>query len=606
MRGTIALCDLRKCFAFLRPILVLYALLLAGCTNREPAPAVPEVGQEAQGAAQEPAADPVVQQRLANLRKSRENLRRIGEAFASMSGTFPPADLNGLSWRVNLLAYLGDDALKLYRQFKPNEPWDSPHNRKLLPLMPSVYAAVGDAKAEPGHTFYQVFVGPGALYSSPESWARPTDVRDGTSYTLAVVEAAEAVPWTKPQDVRCDVLAKQPLPKLGGLFDGDANACLADGRVVFIPRTVPEKVVRALITRAGNEPLKFSQLGLTADEWGELLEHGVPRVAHEALLELGPDAIAAARPALRRALREREPVAGLCAADLLSRHQLDGKEAIPVLIANVDYRDPHGYLSSWPGRPCFAARGLGRYGAEAVPALIDALPSEAAVQGIAEVGPPAKDAVQRLVAMLDKEDAPGKEQKFFRAWVVHALGRMGPAAAPVVPALMRMLKEYTPVAKFQHGGVHLAPVVRTLGAIGPGAKDALPLLTWMASLPPDRLTGMPEDHIELAAAVIRIAPDDAQSLERLNEACKPAQPPRPAIEVAKAAFALAQRDPKNAGHMQCLTRVAPGLRPVWRVSGKNSDSDMSNWFEYQDGVFIADVRRWLARFGPDAQAPAKQ
>src|SRR6516164_5831063 len=321
MRGKLALCALRKRFARFRPLLVLHALLLIGCVNREPAPAGPGAAEEAQGGLQDPAADPVVPPRLANLRKSRENLQHIGELFARQSGNFMPAKLNGLSWRVYLLGYLGGDAEKLYRQFKLEEPWDSPHNRKLLPLMPAVYAAVGDAKAEPGHTFYQVFVGPGALYSSPESWARPTDVRDGTSYTLAVVEAAEAVPWTKPQDVRCDVLAKQPLPKLGGLFDGDANACLADGRVVFIPRTVPEKVVRALITRAGNEPLKFSQLGLTADEWGELLEHGVPRVAHEALLELGPDAIAAARPALRRALREREPVAGLCAADLLSRHQ---------------------------------------------------------------------------------------------------------------------------------------------------------------------------------------------------------------------------------------------------------------------------------------------
>ena len=96
------------------------------------------------------------------------------------------------------------------------------------------------------------------------------------------------------------------------------------------------------------------------------------------------------------------------------------------------------------------------------------------------------------------------------------------------------------------------------------------------------------------------------ALGRLNEACKPAQPPRPALEVAKAAFALAQRDPKNAEHMACLRRVVPGLRPQWRAFGKNSDNDMLVWFEYQDGVFIADLTRWLERFGPDAHAPAKQ
>jgi hypothetical protein len=143
--------------------------------------------------------------------------------------------------------------------------------------MPSVYAPVGGAKAEPGHTFYQVFTGPGALYPTPESWVRVPDVTDGTSYTLLAVEGAEAVPWTKPQDVPFDADPRKPLPKLGGLFDGDCNACLCDGAVLFIPRKAPEKVVRALITRAGGEELRLSQVGLTAAEWGELLENGGPR-----------------------------------------------------------------------------------------------------------------------------------------------------------------------------------------------------------------------------------------------------------------------------------------------------------------------------------------
>ncbi len=35
-----------------------------------------------------------------------------------------------LSWRVHLLPFMEQDSL--YRQFKLDEPWDSPHNIKLL------------------------------------------------------------------------------------------------------------------------------------------------------------------------------------------------------------------------------------------------------------------------------------------------------------------------------------------------------------------------------------------------------------------------------------------------------------------------------------------
>src|SRR5437879_3096759 len=39
-----------------------------------------------------------------------------------------------LSWRVSLLPYIEEQ--ELYKQFKLDEPWDSPHNIRLLPHMP--------------------------------------------------------------------------------------------------------------------------------------------------------------------------------------------------------------------------------------------------------------------------------------------------------------------------------------------------------------------------------------------------------------------------------------------------------------------------------------
>ena len=42
-----------------------------------------------------------------------------------------------LSWRVAVLPYLGEQAL--YDRFLLDEPWDSPHNIQLLPLMPEIF-----------------------------------------------------------------------------------------------------------------------------------------------------------------------------------------------------------------------------------------------------------------------------------------------------------------------------------------------------------------------------------------------------------------------------------------------------------------------------------
>ena len=49
---------------------------------------------------------------------------------------FPPAAITSpggkplLSWRVAILPYIDEKAL--YKKFKLDEPWDSPHNKELL------------------------------------------------------------------------------------------------------------------------------------------------------------------------------------------------------------------------------------------------------------------------------------------------------------------------------------------------------------------------------------------------------------------------------------------------------------------------------------------
>lgn len=115
----------------------------------------------------------------------------------------PAASVNGndeplLSWRVQILPFL--DETELYQKFHLDEPWDSEHNIKLLPLMPKVFQSKREP-LEPGLTRYAGVVGPECALD--EILARKVaQITDGTSNTVWIVELDDehAVPWTAPKD----------------------------------------------------------------------------------------------------------------------------------------------------------------------------------------------------------------------------------------------------------------------------------------------------------------------------------------------------------------------------------------------------------------------
>jgi uncharacterized protein (TIGR03067 family) len=154
-----------------------------------------------------------------------------------------------LSWRVAILPYLEEEAL--YQQFKRDEPWDSPHNKKLLARMPRVYAPVPGKTREPHSTFYQAFVGPGTAFEPGRPIRFPMDITDGTSNTIFFAEAGEAVPWTRPADLPYD--PKKPLPRLGGLFPDGFHVAMGDGQVHWVHRGFDERDLRAAITRGAGD-----------------------------------------------------------------------------------------------------------------------------------------------------------------------------------------------------------------------------------------------------------------------------------------------------------------------------------------------------------------
>ncbi len=254
-----------------------------------------------------------------NMARSRLNLRQLALAmhnYADTYGMFPlaaTADKNGkalLSWRVALLPYLEENGL--YRQFKLDEPWDSPHNKKLLSKMPAVFTPPGVKTRQPYSTFYQVFVsaapgggggGAGANVppggggasgapggSAPMSggaggapggsapmaggapggnWATavfvkgravrfPAHITDGTSNTILIVEAGNAVPWTKPEDLH--YAADEPLPELGGLFHDVIQTAFADGAVHILTKKYDEATLRRAITCNDGEVIDLTKI----------------------------------------------------------------------------------------------------------------------------------------------------------------------------------------------------------------------------------------------------------------------------------------------------------------------------------------------------------
>jgi Protein of unknown function (DUF1559) len=195
---------------------------------------------------------PAVQQvRVAAARiSSSNNLKQMGLAahnYNEVNGTLPPAaitDKRGkplLSWRVAILPFV--EQQQLYNQFKLDEPWDGPNNIKLLPLMPKIYAAPGgDALSTGSQTRYRVFQGKGTAPGSPLK-----AITDGPENTILIVEAADPVPWTKPEEL--EYSPTSPLPRLGGAWSnrGDFLVCMVNGEVHMIKKDNSDRDLRAAI-----------------------------------------------------------------------------------------------------------------------------------------------------------------------------------------------------------------------------------------------------------------------------------------------------------------------------------------------------------------------
>ena len=122
--------------------------------------------------------------------------------------------------------------MDLYQKFALDEPWDSPTNIKLLPLMPNIYSDYGSkllapASAKPGYTTVVAPSSENTILGSPKK-VTFRSITDGTSNTilLVIVKDSLAVPWTAPQDYVFD--PKQPAAGLK-FTDGKVPVVFCDG-----------------------------------------------------------------------------------------------------------------------------------------------------------------------------------------------------------------------------------------------------------------------------------------------------------------------------------------------------------------------------------------
>ncbi|MCI0705829.1 MAG: DUF1559 domain-containing protein [Planctomycetia bacterium] len=211
-------------------------------------------------------------------------IARAIEKYHKDKGHYPPPailDKDGkplLSWRVAILPYMENVYIEgpfdggkpingpaeLYSMFKLNEPWDSPHNKKLIDKLPSVYRAAWSVIPYPqssiGKTTTLAVVGKGAIFDPTKKTVGDGDVRDSLKETLLLLsteDPTQAVYWTKPADIALTAEGKLPADfDLGKRF----AVVYADASAHTLVNGLPEKVFMGILTRAGKEKLDQKQI----------------------------------------------------------------------------------------------------------------------------------------------------------------------------------------------------------------------------------------------------------------------------------------------------------------------------------------------------------
>jgi prepilin-type processing-associated H-X9-DG protein len=173
--------------------------------------------------------------------KDQNNMKQLSLGMANYHdshGKLPPAQ-EKVSWRVYLLPYI--EQAQLYNQFKIDESWDSPANKRHANTPIKVFLSASDPP-ETVETHYRVFVGPNTLYEPGKPLMQMREVKDGTFATIFIVEARDTVPWPQPWELEYD--RNSPLPPFGIPGRNGFNVAMLDGSVKFVTDKTSADTIR--------------------------------------------------------------------------------------------------------------------------------------------------------------------------------------------------------------------------------------------------------------------------------------------------------------------------------------------------------------------------
>lgn len=201
------------------------------------------------------------------------NLKRIGIAmcnYLDKEKQFPPVftcDKEGkplFSWNVALLPYLDEpnsNENKTYNLLKKDEPWDSPHNAKVLSSSRIFsFNCPSNGKANCDTNFVAI-IGPGTIWRNDKAVGL-REVKKGTSHTVALVEVADSGShWAKPFALTVEevlermktgkgVRISSPHQGLVGplyVYPPVIHVLLADGAVRSLPAKMPISLWRQIL-----------------------------------------------------------------------------------------------------------------------------------------------------------------------------------------------------------------------------------------------------------------------------------------------------------------------------------------------------------------------
>jgi hypothetical protein len=195
------------------------------------------------------------------------NLEAIGRAmeeYVRQNRQYPPPAIYSpgglplLSWRVELLPYLGHEAL--YKRFQLDQPWDSGKNKPLVAEIPAVYQSPERFDEK---TNYLVPVGGSTAFPGRRG-VTPRQFEDGVTNTVILLEVDDslATPWTKPVDYEHRPV--DPFAGLGALREDGFFVVWGGGLVARIPLSVSGPKISAMLSIDGGEPFSRTEVSCEA------------------------------------------------------------------------------------------------------------------------------------------------------------------------------------------------------------------------------------------------------------------------------------------------------------------------------------------------------